>query len=170
MDQHLTPEQYFLNLANNDVSKYNELLTLSKQFISGALSSCVQFNGCGNNGKAIFIKLLEVLVKFNNIKIRRVESHWLEDDEMIELMVDYDYIIIHDADEFGSTKLVSLINTVSSKINAKFILITNKLTTIPGTIWTIHMNAVFTRHNKIEFYFNQWSETRKREYFNFIMK
>lgn len=64
----MNPQQYFTTLANNNVNKYNELITFSKEFITESLTKDVTWLfGHGNNGKTTFMKLLCSLVDKNKI-------------------------------------------------------------------------------------------------------
>lgn len=63
--EQISGEQFFLNLANNDSSKCNELLTFCKDFITGKLNvPCVQICGPAACGKSTLIK--RVLSKLAN--------------------------------------------------------------------------------------------------------
>ncbi len=172
MNQDLSPYQYFLNLASDDVSKYNELLSFSKQFVSGTLSSpCTQIYGDGDNGKTVFIRLLKLLAESNNIKSCFINPHMLEDKRGISLIAGNNYAII--SNDLLSNEFVRSIRKLSFEINTKFIIINND--PLPNdiesnTVSTIHMNAIFTKNNKVIIDPQRIDENKKSEFMNFIMK
>jgi hypothetical protein len=171
----LTPEQYFISLANNDVIKYNELLNFSKQFISGFLSSpCTLINGTGgNNGKTVFIWLLKLLSEYNNVKSCFFVEPMLENATGIQFISSNNYAIARNSlNNELTNELVTLIHNLSYRTETKFIYYDRKASNdlVPGIISIIQLNAKFTRHNQNHFYFSQWSDDKKKEYIDFIMK
>lgn len=122
------PKQYFSNLANNDVTKYNELLDFSKRFIKGTLSHYTQIYGCGNNGKTTFINLLKSLADTNNIKTCSIMTKKNKLHLSISEMSGYNYAIIDNS--VISNYLEEIIENLAIKTGTKFILIANESPTL----------------------------------------
>lgn len=68
--------QFFRNLASNNIRKYDELLSFSKDFILGEIQSPItHIFGSGKNGKTTLISLLWNLANKNGHKIIRVHGN-----------------------------------------------------------------------------------------------
>ncbi len=145
------------------MSKYKELLNFSKQFIKGTLPPCTQIHGIGANGKTTFVYLLTNISDANTIKIHPKN---LEDEQICEKLSGFNNIII-DGHKI-TTDLIALVEKISLKTDAKFILISNDAPIIPS-IMTLEMNAKFTNENQHKKLFAELKNTRDEEIFNYIM-
>src|SRR5207253_1040112 len=141
--QDLTPEQYFLNLACNDIQKYNELILFSKKFIEGTLESqFIMICGETSSGKTHFIKLLELCSGLNDKIMRRGSRVFIPDignKHLIYSLSSADYVWFHE----GAYYTHDFCNKVrkTNQLNNTYFIIEAYT---PNKVFDFHGNALET--------------------------
>jgi len=167
-----TPEKYFLDLANGDKLKCRELLTFSKQFITGELESrYYQIYGLGNSGKTTFIKLLASLAEMNKLKTGslKLDFSWRFVETIIDMFA-CDYIVLEDC-SLSEDLLSAMGQLLRENKKVKLIFIDNILSddvaSVAG-VTIIQLNAHFSFNGESIQYTNLDNET-KTKFLDFVM-
>ncbi len=158
----MNSNQYFSSLQNE------ELINFGKQFVNGTLTCPLTgIYGSGMNGKTTYLKLLELLSENNGIDTIFITPDHLNDGNFM-MTLDHHYIIIQE-DVLISNDSFNKINLLSSKLNSKFIFLTNfnpVYNLPPGVLSVINMDIQFQNNDICNL--NWVDESKKQEFLKFL--
>lgn len=164
MNQNEFIEKYFMDLANNDIDSYNELLQLCKDIIQDTLDkSIIMIKGYGNNGKTTLLNLLREIMKSDGFIVEKSSAHYLP---ILSCYNNPTYAIIEDISEKEICKFMNSLKFLTSgnniyklnneiiKANVKFLMPVNIDINIADQCLkdrtkVINMNATFDCHHDI---------------------
>lgn len=131
-------KKYFIDLANGDSDKYNELLKICKDIIQNTLDKpIIIFKGDGNNGKSVLVRLLTILIGeiAGPHSIKNVSSEILKKPQLW-YSNDLHYVILSEVNNTSLNNLTKTLKEYTSgnkiyyknktyTLNLKFIIMTN---------------------------------------------